>query len=125
MGYNAVDNGFLKFNHVRVPRRNMLMKHSKVDVDGTYHPPPVAKASYGTMVFVRSDIVMSAALYLKKGLTIAIRYNAVRRYVFHIYCLATFPNIGFANGGANARNTEDCELVRICELGLGSEGAGS
>lgn len=79
MGYNAVDNGFLRMDHVRVPRRHMLMKHSKVDLDGTYHAPPVAKASYGTMVFVRSDIVMNAALFLKKGLTIAIRYNAVRR----------------------------------------------
>jgi len=79
MGYNAVDNGFLRFDHVRVPRRHMLMKHSKVEPDGTYRPPPVAKASYGTMVYVRSDIVMNAALYLKKGLTIAIRYNAVRR----------------------------------------------
>jgi acyl-CoA oxidase len=79
MGYNAVDNGFLRFDHVRVPRRAMLMKHSKVDPDGTYHPPPVAKASYGTMVFVRSDIVMNAALYMKKAVTIAIRYNLVRR----------------------------------------------
>lgn len=79
MGYNAVDNGFVRFDHVRVPRRNMLMKHSKVDPDGTFHPPPVAKAAYGTMVFVRADIVSNAALFLKKGLTIAIRYNAVRR----------------------------------------------
>ena len=67
MGYNAVDNGFLRFDHVRVPRRAMLMRHSRVDPDGTYHPPPVAKASYGTMVFVRSDIVMNAALYMKKA----------------------------------------------------------
>ena len=28
MGYNAVDNGFLRFDHVRVPRRAMLMKHA-------------------------------------------------------------------------------------------------
>ena len=79
MGYNAVDNGFLRFDHVRVPRRAMLMRHSKVDEDGTYHPPPVAKAAYGTMVFVRSDIVMNAALYMKKAVTIAMRYNLVRR----------------------------------------------
>jgi acyl-CoA oxidase len=79
MGYNAVDNGFLRFDHVRVPRRAMLMRHSKVDADGTFHPPPVAKASYGTMVFVRSDIVMNAALYMKKAVTIAVRYNLVRR----------------------------------------------
>lgn len=30
-------------------------------------------------MFVRSDIVMNASLYLKKAVTIAIRYNAVRR----------------------------------------------
>ena len=57
----------------------MLMRYSKVDPDGTFHPPPVAKASYGTMVFVRSDIVMNAALYMKKAVTIAMRYNLVRR----------------------------------------------
>lgn len=27
----------------------MLMKHSQVDKDGTYHPPAVAKASYGAL----------------------------------------------------------------------------
>jgi len=79
MGYNAVDNGFLRFDHVRVPRRAMLMGHSKVERDGTYVPAPVAKVSYGTMVFIRSDIVMNAALYMKKAVTIAIRYNLVRR----------------------------------------------
>lgn len=79
MGYNAVDNGFLRFDHVRVPRRAMLMGHSRVETDGTYVPPPVAKVSYGTMVFIRSDIVMNAALFMKKAVTIAIRYNLVRR----------------------------------------------
>lgn len=29
-GYNGVDNGFLSFNHVRVPLDNMLMRFSKV-----------------------------------------------------------------------------------------------
>ena len=79
MGYNAVDNGFLRFDHVRVPRRAMLMKHASVSKDGTYTPPPVAKAAYGTMVFVRSDIVMNASLYMKKAVVIATRYNLVRR----------------------------------------------
>jgi acyl-CoA oxidase len=79
MGYNAIDNGFLRFDHFRVPRRAMLMKHAKLDEDGTYHPPPVAKAAYGTMVFVRADIVQNASLFLKKAVTIAVRYSAVRR----------------------------------------------
>jgi len=79
MGYNAVDNGFLRFDHFRVPRRAMLMRHAKVDPDGSYHPPPVAKAAYGTMVFVRADIVQNAALFLKKAVTIAVRYSVARR----------------------------------------------
>jgi len=79
MGYNAVDNGFLRFDHVRIPKDSMLMGHSKVLDDGTYVEPPVKKAAYGTMVFVRSDIVMNAALYMKKAVTIALRYNLVRR----------------------------------------------
>ncbi len=29
-GYNGVDNGFLSFNHVAVPRDNMLMRFAKV-----------------------------------------------------------------------------------------------
>ena len=79
MGYNGIDNGFLRFDAVRVPRRAMLMRHARVERDGAYTPPPVAKAAYGTMVFVRADIVMNAALFLKKAVTIAVRYAAVRR----------------------------------------------
>ena len=29
-GYNAVDNGFLRLDSVRIPRENMLMRYSKV-----------------------------------------------------------------------------------------------
>ena len=29
-GYNMIDNGFLRFDHVRVPRENMLAKNTKV-----------------------------------------------------------------------------------------------
>jgi len=41
------------------------------------------------------------------------------------FWVGRLANIGFANGGANARITDDCELVRICGLELGSGGAGS
>ena len=30
MGYAAIDNGFLAFNKVHIPRENMLMKYSQV-----------------------------------------------------------------------------------------------
>lgn len=79
LGYNAIDNGWLRFDHFRIPRRAMLMRHASVDADGMYHPPKVAKVAYGTMVFVRADIVQNAALFLKKAVTTAVRYASVRR----------------------------------------------
>lgn len=80
-GYNGVDNGFLRFDHVTIPRTMMLMKFARVDADGTYVPPPAdnAKASYSTMLFVRADIVKNASWYLAKATTITTRYCAVRR----------------------------------------------
>ena len=81
MGYNGVDNGFLRFDRVRVPRAALLSRYAKVDRDGRYAPPPKAnaKSSYATMVVVRADIVKYAGEVLSKAATIAVRYNAVRR----------------------------------------------
>ncbi|BDA40509.1 Peroxisomal acyl-coenzyme A oxidase 1 [Coccomyxa sp. Obi] len=80
-GYNGVDNGFLSFNHVRVPLDNMLMRFSKVTAEGEYVPPPPSnqKASYATMVYVRATIVEGAGWALARSVTIAVRYAAVRR----------------------------------------------
>ncbi|XP_049577730.1 peroxisomal acyl-coenzyme A oxidase 1 isoform X2 [Syngnathus scovelli] len=77
-GFSEVDNGFLKLDHVRIPRENMLMKYAKVDPDGTYFKPPSDKLTYGTMVFIRSMIVGESARALAKSSTIAIRYSVVR-----------------------------------------------
>ena len=29
-GYDTIDNGFLRFNNIRIPRENMLMKYAQV-----------------------------------------------------------------------------------------------
>jgi len=29
-GFDSTDNGFLRFNHVRIPRENLLMKYAQV-----------------------------------------------------------------------------------------------
>ncbi|XP_066268561.1 peroxisomal acyl-coenzyme A oxidase 1-like [Branchiostoma lanceolatum] len=78
-GYGSVDNGFLAFNNVRIPRENMLMKYSKVEPDGTYVKPPSTKLAYGTMVQVRANIVVNSGRVLAKAVTIATRYSCVRR----------------------------------------------
>ncbi|XP_006813018.1 peroxisomal acyl-coenzyme A oxidase 1-like [Saccoglossus kowalevskii] len=79
LGYQSNDNGFLGFDHVRIPRRGMLMKHSQVSPDGSYTKPLQQKLAYGTMVFVRVNLVMLSSYYLSQAVTIAVRYSAVRR----------------------------------------------
>ncbi|KAI8917510.1 acyl-CoA dehydrogenase/oxidase [Powellomyces hirtus] len=78
-GYGSVDNGFMLFDKVRIPRENMLMRFARVEPDGTYVRPPSSKLSYGTMVMVRANIVDNAATNLARATTIATRYSAVRR----------------------------------------------
>uniref|UniRef100_A0A915D7C2 Acyl-coenzyme A oxidase n=1 Tax=Ditylenchus dipsaci TaxID=166011 RepID=A0A915D7C2_9BILA len=78
-GMNSNDNGFIRFNHVRIPRRNMLMKHSKVTPNGDYIRPMHAKINYTGMMWVRSVMIAGLALNLANACTIAIRYACVRR----------------------------------------------
>jgi len=73
------DNGYLRFTKVRIPRENMLMKHSKVTHEGLYSTPPHSKLSYGTMVIVRAGLVVSAFSALAQASTIAVRYGCVRK----------------------------------------------
>mmetsp|Transcript_321 Transcript_321/g.982 ORF Transcript_321/g.982 Transcript_321/m.982 type:complete len:584 (-) Transcript_321:126-1877(-) len=81
LGYQGVDNGFLRLDHVRVDRGSMLSRFSSVTPDGQYVPPAKGneKSSYSTLIFVRATLVRDAAVNLAKATTIATRYNAVRR----------------------------------------------
>ncbi|XP_028165894.1 probable peroxisomal acyl-coenzyme A oxidase 1 [Ostrinia furnacalis] len=79
LGLEAVNNGFLGFNHVRIPRNNMLMKHAQVLKDGTYMKTSDGKLIYATMLFMRVVIAYDMVNYLTKAVTIATRYSAVRR----------------------------------------------
>ncbi|KAG2414702.1 hypothetical protein HFD88_003894 [Aspergillus terreus] len=79
-GYNTMDNGFLLFNHVKIPHVNMLARFSRIDKDtNKYMRPASPSLVYGTMTWVRSNIVLDAGGVLARGVTIATRYCAVRR----------------------------------------------
>ncbi|TKA49233.1 hypothetical protein B0A54_01310 [Friedmanniomyces endolithicus] len=79
-GYNTMDNGYLLFNHVKVPHISMLAKFSSVDLKtNQYKRPASASLIYGTLTWVRSTIVMQSGGVLARGVTIATRYAAVRR----------------------------------------------
>ncbi|KAK0386764.1 hypothetical protein NLU13_6600 [Sarocladium strictum] len=79
-GYNTMDNGFLLFNHVKVPHVNMLAKFSRINPEsGRYEKPANPAMVYGTLTWVRSNIVLQSGSVLARGVTIATRYCAVRR----------------------------------------------
>lgn len=78
--YNTMDNGVLQFDHVRIPRDQMLMRVSQVTREGKYKPSDVPRQLvYGTMVYVRQTIVADASCALSRAVCIATRYSAVRR----------------------------------------------
>ncbi|PYI31634.1 acyl-CoA oxidase [Aspergillus indologenus CBS 114.80] len=79
-GYNTMDNGFLLFNKVKIPHVNMLARFCRVDqATSEYQRPASPSLVYGTMTWVRSNIVLQAGGVLARGVTIATRYCAVRR----------------------------------------------
>ncbi|MCL7040067.1 hypothetical protein MKW94_007402, partial [Papaver nudicaule] len=79
-GYNTVDNGVLQFDHVRIPRNQMLMQISQVTREGEYVQSDVPRQLvYGTMVYSRRNVVLDASCALSRAVCIATRYSAVRR----------------------------------------------
>ena len=78
IGFNTIDNGFLRVHKVRIPREQMMMRNSKVTREGAYIPAKNAKMNYSTMVAIRANIVRNAGYALGQALTIAIRYSMVR-----------------------------------------------
>ncbi|OIV94075.1 hypothetical protein TanjilG_05455 [Lupinus angustifolius] len=78
--YNTMDNGVLRFDNVRIPRDQMLMRISQVTREGKFVQSNVPRQLvYGTMVFVRQTIVAGASVALSRAVCIATRYSAVRR----------------------------------------------
>ncbi len=84
MGLNGVDNGQIWFDHVEVPRAEMLNRFADVTADGQYRSDIRSQAArfftmIGTLVSGRISIAASANSAAKSALTIAVRYAARRR----------------------------------------------
>ena len=83
-GLPGVDNGRIMFDHVRVPRENLLNKFADVAPDGTYTSPienPNRRffTMLGTLVRGRVTVGGSAAQAARVALDIAVRYALQRR----------------------------------------------
>ncbi|KAF9102499.1 Peroxisomal acyl-coenzyme A oxidase 1 [Mortierella sp. AM989] len=78
IGFNTIDNGFMRVHKVRIPREQMMMRNSKVTREGTYVPAKNSKMNYATMVAIRANIVRNSGFALGQTLTVAIRYSMIR-----------------------------------------------
>ncbi|MCV7380753.1 acyl-CoA oxidase [Mycobacterium alsense] len=83
-GLPGVDNGRIVFDHVRVPRVNLLNKYGDVAADGTYSSPidnPNRRffTMLGTLVRGRITVGGSAGAAARVALDIATRYALERR----------------------------------------------
>ena len=78
-GFGSSDNGYARFQKVRIPRRNMLQRYSQVSRKGEFTHPKQEKLSYGGMITLRVAIVNNESWNLARALTIAVRYTSVRR----------------------------------------------
>ena len=78
-GFGSIDNGFVRFNKVRVPRGNMLQRYSRVEKGGKFVAPKQEKLSYGSMITLRVAVVNLGSWDLARALTIAVRYTNIRR----------------------------------------------
>ncbi|NMR19700.1 acyl-CoA dehydrogenase [Cellulomonas fimi] len=83
-GLNGIDNGRLHFDHVRVPRTNLLNRYGDVAADGTYSSPIASPGRrfftmLGTLVQGRVSLDGAAVNASKLALIIAITYGNERR----------------------------------------------
>ena len=83
-GYSSTDNGFARFDRVRIPKENMLSRFAQVTSQGAYIQPPHAKSSYGGVSALFADLVM-------KSLTddaVARCFTCVQRKLLNFFVLS-------------------------------------
>ncbi|MCJ1304100.1 hypothetical protein MMC08_006912, partial [Hypocenomyce scalaris] len=94
-GYAPMDNAYMLFEHFRIPHSAFLNRHPKVDpITSAYTKPKNAAVVYGSLTFVRANIVMHARLILARAVTVAVRYTCIRRQFHDRDTGATGPEVG-------------------------------
>ena len=79
MGRDGIDNGWIQFSSVRIPRFFMLQKFCTVSRDGEVTLPPLEQLSYTALLDGRVQMVMDSFKMSARFATIALRYAVGRR----------------------------------------------
>ncbi|XP_035783311.1 peroxisomal acyl-coenzyme A oxidase 3-like [Anopheles albimanus] len=84
IGLNGIDNGFVMFNHYRIPRENLLNRTGDVTPEGVYEstfsePGKILGAVLESFSAGRLGIMQESSNTLSHAAVIAVRYAALRK----------------------------------------------
>ncbi len=79
LGYNSVDNGYLKFDKFRVARKQLLSRFMSIDKNGEFKLKSDPRMIYQIMSQTRLMIIYGSSLNTYRACTIAARYAICRR----------------------------------------------
>ncbi|TID30249.1 hypothetical protein CANINC_001129 [Pichia inconspicua] len=79
MGRDGIDNGWIQFSNVEIPKEFMLNKFTKVDNNGDVEEPPLEQLAYGALLGGRVTMVTDSWRTGERFITIALRYAVGRR----------------------------------------------
>mmetsp|Transcript_8523 Transcript_8523/g.10623 ORF Transcript_8523/g.10623 Transcript_8523/m.10623 type:complete len:707 (-) Transcript_8523:59-2179(-) len=98
MGRDGIDNGWIQFSNVRIPRYFMLQKFCKVSSSGEVQLPPLEQLSYSALLGGRVMMVLDSFRVAARFATISLRY-AIGRRQFK------------ASSAAGDENALECQLL--------------
>ncbi|KAK8441894.1 fatty-acyl coenzyme A oxidase [Candidozyma auris] len=79
MGRDGIDNGWIQFSSVRIPRFFMLQKFCQVSREGKVNLPPLEQLAYSALLGGRVSMVMDSFRWTARFATIALRFAIGRR----------------------------------------------
>ena len=79
LGYNAIDNGYLMFDNVRVSRKSHLSRFSEITREGEFELKSDPRRLYMIMSKTRLSIIQGSAYALLYGALVSTRYAVCRR----------------------------------------------
>ena len=79
LGYNSVDNGYLKFDQFKVPRSSMLSRFAEITKEGDFEMKSDPRLLYQIMSLTRLAIIAGCSFNIFRSSLVAVRYAACRR----------------------------------------------
>ena len=79
LGYNSIDNGYLMFNQVKVPRSAHLSRFTEITKEGEFELRSDPRLLYSIMSLTRLAIIKGCAFNIFRAGLVATRYAVCRR----------------------------------------------